>query len=150
MSLKKLKARHRMIARMLISGNTVTEIADELGMTVAGIRHIAQSPLFIQLYGSLTNQLDDLCLDFADKIERGRLKALDRIIETLEPESEITPALQSKNAFDLLNRSEKGYKMPDTVVAQSLNVSAEKVSPEVMEILGRVLNAESEVGGEEE
>lgn len=148
--LQTLKAKHREIARLAVCGRTPTEIAESpsVDMTVAGVRNVLQSPIFLELYAELTIEADKSCMAFKERMDLGKEMAVDRIIETLKPDAEVSKVLQSKNAFDLLNTTDLGHKMPSTLVAATINPDAkELISPKVMDIIEKVMAFKSTGNG---
>ncbi len=145
--LQKLKSKHREIARLAARGRTPTEIAKSpsVDMTPEGVRNVMSSRIFLELYAELTVEADQACLEFGERMKIGKEMAVDRIIETLKPDAKVSKALQSKNAFELLNTTEKGHKMPSTLVAAQINPTPEEVmSPKVLALLGDQVNPKEE------
>lgn len=119
--LKTLKASHREIARLLITGLKITEIAHLMNRTPAGVRLIIRSPLFIALYSELCKEADLAVMDFAQKIQSLRESALDTVEEILDSD-EIDKALKVKTAFDILDRAPSGHKSSTSSIQVDMDV----------------------------
>lgn len=102
-TLQKLKARHREIARLLITGVTETDIAQKLGMSPEGVRHATRSPLFQQLFGELTAEADSEITKFRKELI-GLLPDALAVQKNILTNAQIEVSLKQKSAWDVFDR----------------------------------------------
>lgn len=102
--LNELKTQHREVARLTFEGYKPTEIADRLEMPISTVYGIRHDPLFKQEVERLNDLADSEVVDVRRRLAGMTVKAVTRLDELLDSESE---KIRLDVAKDVLDRS--GY-----------------------------------------
>ena len=96
-----MNERHHEIARRLVLGQKVKEIAEDLGISTMTVRNVRNSPIVQEQISILRGARDSETRDIAKQIQELAPKCLQVLEEQLN-DDEVSPHLKSKNAFGLL------------------------------------------------
>jgi len=120
--------RHRIIAQQAVCGLTPAQIARNVGMTMAGVRVVLQSPIVSQHIKAIQKQGDEKAFNVNAEIQALLPSALEVLEESLSEEHPIT--VRRDTAFKLLGIA--GYSERKNVhVSGGLNhavLTAEQIS----------------------
>ena len=128
--LKNLSPRHKEIARRCLVGETVGEIAEDLGMHKGSIQWLMRQDLFKQYLGMLEYDTEQRLtgskerLDVLTILANAEQDAAETVVEvmndTLEAgAAQINPQTRLKSAWDILDR--RGYKAVEKKMTVSLS-----------------------------
>ena len=111
-NLTKLRPSHRSLARLLLTGHTIKEASQILGLSYTSATRIANTPLFESEMVRLNDQADARALDVGDDLQvmaRKALEVLDSDLH-LEPENEQLRRIRQSAAKDVLDRTRETAK----------------------------------------
>ena len=145
--LKKLSDRHKQVARMLVGGNSQSDIARLLGIDKSTVSRQVRDPLVINEIRRL-QELADVnavaCVPgIPQKIGEGAHKGAETLIQILEDERDHPDILKLKAniALELLARA--GYGGVKQVKVQQAHMSAHLTEEEIEELKRRAFGEEA-------
>jgi len=116
-SLKQLRARHLQIARMIVAGVSMVQIAKSLDITVQTVSNLKNSPAFMALLGELNEVADKDFLQIGTRMRQLAMLGLDSLQQKVL-EGEVSPEFIQDVVDDMLDRS--GHpKVTETVTKTS-------------------------------
>lgn len=135
---RKLKAAHHELARMMALGFKDKEIHEVMGYSYGHLNTLRRSPAFQNLVLYFTTARDRETLDVKARIESLALRGLDRIAERLdddEASAAISADVLRKITTDLLDRS--GHSPVHKVAAVSIGMTVDEIKKMKEELRGR-------------
>lgn len=141
--IQRLKARHREVARMMVSGMTIEEIHLSTGYSKSWLYNLVRTPLFVSMAAELAMEADKSMLDFKARFSAIRNDALDAVGESVHSDTrhKFEDAIRLKSAFDILDRTDSGFKVPDKLIEVNTNINVENLSDAEVELRLRKLKA---------
>ena len=100
--------RHRLIAQQAVCGMTPKQIADSVGMTMAGVRNVLRSPVVAQHVKAMQAREDEKAYDVHAEIRALLPTALEVLEESLDAEYPIT--VRRDTALKLLGMAGYGER----------------------------------------
>lgn len=141
-NLQKLHAVHREVIRLRASGMTHTDIANEIGMTLAFVSLVLNSELGRLAMEDLQSRMDQEVVDVGVALQRNAKTAeafLGGIINGTEKEG-ISPSLRARVCMDQLDRAGFGKITKNLNVDMSGAITAEEIE-EIKREGKKMLNA---------
>lgn len=131
---QELGARQREVIRLELLGASVTDIAEQMGISRHAVRYILASPLAMQMRQELQERRDDAVVDVSSKLAEMCPKALEVMQDTLEGQFEDAgAALRNRVAMEVLDRC--GYGK--IVRTQNTNLNASLTAEEIIALRQR-------------
>lgn len=131
---KELGARQREVIRLELLGASVTDIAEQMGISRHAVRYILASPLAMQMRQELQERRDDAVVDVSSKLAEMCPKALEVMQDTLEGQfKDAGAALRNRVAMEVLDRC--GYGK--IVRTQNTNLNASLTAEEIIALRQR-------------
>ena len=141
--LLELSARHKQMARLLVGGNSQSEIGRLLGMHKSTVSRYVRDPLVAQEMNRLQELADvnaSACVPgIPEKLQEGAHRGVEELIAILDDERTDPEILKLKQnaALEILNRT--GYGAIKQVRVEQSSVSAHFTSEDIDEIKRRAI-----------
>lgn len=140
---EELKARHREIIRLELLGLGVSEIAEEMEVSVSQVKYVLGSPLAQQFRQELQQMRDEKVADITARLAEMCPKALDIMQDTLSGEYEdATLPLRLRVAESVLDRA--GYSK--IVNTRNFNIGTSLSADDIAKLRDRAKAAAAERG----